>query len=353
MIIKKLKIENFRNIKSAEIEPCSLMNIISGENAQGKTNLIEAIWFFTGIKSFRGIKDNEAVKINESRAKINLNFISGGIENEAEIIITEKKTAKLNGKNLKTPSLLAGNFNAVVFNPDDLSIVSGGPNLRRRFLDICIGQIYPKYIDILREYTRAVKQRNNILKDSIKDGSLEFLLDDFEKIIVFEGEKIIEYRKKYIDILKKEATEIYKGISENKEILEIEYLSTVQTNFCEELKKARKEDKFRGVTSIGPHRDDLIFKINSIKSREYSSQGQKRSIALSLKLAEAEIIKKTTGQKPIILLDDVMSELDKKRQNYILNHIKGWQVFLTCCEESNFENLEQGKIFRLKAGEIY
>ena len=352
MIINKLKIENFRNIENAEILPFSEINIISGENAQGKTNLIEAIWFFTGAKSFRGIKDSEAVKKGCEKAKISIDFVARGIERKAEIEIKEKKQAKIDGKVLNAPSLLAGNFNCVVFSPNDLNFVSGAPQLRRRFLDTAIGQLYPKYIDVLREYTRAVKQRNNILKDSIKDGSLIFLIEDFEEIISREGKKLIDYRLRYIELLKKYATEIYSGISDNKEILQIEYESTVKDNFLEELKKSRENDKFRGITSIGPHRDDIIFKINDFPSREYASQGQKRSIALSLKLAEAEIINKTAGEQPVILLDDVMSELDKGRQNYILNKIKGRQVFITCCEEENFAELEKGNIFRIKNGEI-
>lgn len=352
MIINKLKIENFRNIENAEILPFSEINIISGENAQGKTNLIEAIWFFTGAKSFRGIKDSEAVKKGCEKAKISIDFEARGIERKAEIEIKDKKQAKIDGKALNIPSLLAGNFNCVVFSPNDLNFVSGAPQLRRRFLDTAIGQLYPKYIDVLREYTRAVKQRNNILKDSIKDGSLIFLIEDFEEIISREGKKIIDYRLRYIELLKKYATEIYSGISDNKEIFQIEYENTVKDNFLEELKKSRENDKFRGITSIGPHRDDIIFKINDFPSREYASQGQKRSIALSLKLAEAEIINKTAGEQPVILLDDVMSELDKGRQNYILNKIKGRQVFITCCEEENFAELEKGNIFRIKNGEI-
>ncbi len=352
MIIKNIEIKNFRNIENICFFPSREINIISGENAQGKTNLIEAIWFFTGAKSFRGINDSETIKKETEKANLKLEFLSSLIENTAEIEIKDKKKAKLNGKTLTSPTFLAGNFNCVVFSPDDLNFVSGAPNLRRRFIDIAIGQLYPKYIDILREYTRAVKQRNNILKDSIKDGSLIFLLEDFEKIIAKEGKKIIDYRKKYIEYLKQTATEIYSGISEQKEKLSVEYLSTVKENFENELKITRETDKFRGITSIGPHRDDIIFKINSLTAREFASQGQKRSIALSIKLAEAEIIKKITDKQPVILLDDVMSELDKSRQNYILNKIKGVQVFITCCDEENFKILKNGNIIRIKNGEI-
>lgn len=352
MIIKKIEINNFRNIKNIVFSPFKEINIISGENAQGKTNLIEAIWFFTGAKSFRGIKNAEAIKKGEEKANLKLTFINNNIENTAEIEIFDKSSAKLNGKNLKMPSSLAGEFYAVVFSPDDLNIVCGSPSVRRRFIDIAIGQLYPKYIDILREYTRAVKQRNNILKESIKDGSLLFLIEDFEKIIAKEGEKIINYRKRYLELLNEKAVLIYSGISDKKEKLKIEYQSTVNENLLKELEERRNNDRFSGVTTVGPHRDDIIFSIDNLNSRDFASQGQKRSIALSLKLAEAEIIKEKTDRQPVILLDDVMSELDKKRQNYILNKIKGVQVFITCCDEENFSSLEKGNIIRIKNGEI-
>ncbi len=352
MKIKNIEIKNFRNIENLNLKPNDEINIISGENAQGKTNLIEAIWFFTGAKSFRGIKDIEAIKKDKEKANIKIDFFAGNIENNAEIEIKEKRKAKLNGKNLSSATLLAGNFNSVVFSPDDLYFVSGAPTLRRKFIDIAIGQIYPKYIEILKEYARAVKQRNNILKESIKDGSLLFLIEDFENIIANEGTKIINYRKKYLNLLKEKAEKIYSGISEEKEELTIKYESTVKENFLKELKEARQNDRFKGITSIGPHRDDIIFEINNMNAKEFASQGQKRSIALSIKLAEAEIIKDITNRQPIVLLDDVMSELDKKRQNYILNKIKGIQVFITCCDEENFKNLNDGKIIKIKNGEI-
>ena len=352
MIIKSIEIKNFRNIENIVFTPESEINIISGENAQGKTNLIEAIWLFTGAKSFRGINDKETIKKGREKANLKIFFIDNNIEYSAEIEIKDKKTAKLNGKQLKMPSMLAGNFNSVVFSPDDLNIVCGTPSIRRKFIDIAIGQLYPKYIDILREYTRAVKQRNNILKESLKDGSLLFLIEDFEKIIAKEGEKIINYRKRYLELLNEKAVLIYSGISDKKETLKISYESTTKENLLKELEISRQNDRFSGVTTVGPHRDDIIFSIDNLNSRDFASQGQKRSIALSLKLAEAEIIKDKLDKQPVILLDDAMSELDKNRQNYILNKIKGIQVFITCCDEENFSSLENGNIIRIKNGEI-
>lgn len=353
MKIKKIKCQNFRNIKEAVIFPDSEMNVICGENAQGKTNLIESIWLFSGAKSFRNNKESNYIKFSEKNAKNEIDFISSGIENTALMEFSDKRQVSLNGKVIGNPSKLAGKFNAVVFSPIDLGIVKDGPQIRRRFLDIAIGQLYPNYITILKEYTRAVKQRNQIIKDIKYDGSISLMLDIFENEISLNGEKIIKYRKKYIEILKEKVPIIYEGLSSGKEKLEIEYFCVFGENdLKEELLKSRKEDMFTGVTSVGPHRDDLIFKLNGIDARSYGSQGQQRSIAISLKLSQAEVIKEITGEYPVCLLDDVMSELDPSRQSYILNHISGWQCFLSCCDPSNIANLNKGKIFKVKNGEV-
>lgn len=351
MKINSLNCKNFRNIEDINIVPCDEMNVICGENAQGKTNIIEAIWLFTGAKSFRGAKDNEFIKFGTERAIIDLNFESFGVENEAQIIIDSQKKAILNQKQLKSTSLLAGNFNAIVFSPTDLSLIKDGPSARRKFLDIAIGQLKPSYITLLRDYIRAVTQRNRIIKEYKYDSTLSVMLDVFEEEIVTKGSKIIKERKEYTEKLKKFLPLIYEGISSGKEKLEVNYIcSCEEEKLKEELYKNRKEDMYSGVTSIGPHRDDLDFKINNISLRSFGSQGQKRSVALALKLAEAEIIKNEVGESPIVLLDDVMSELDINRQNFVLNHIKGMQSFLTCCEDFILTRLQNGKKFTLYNG---
>lgn len=352
MIVLNLECKNFRNLENVYIEPCDNMNVICGENAQGKTNLIEAIWLFTGAKSFKSSKDIAFIKFGEEKALCSLNFKSEGIINNAKIEISDKKTAFLNENKLKSPSLLAGNFNAIVFSPLDLSLVSDGPSVRRKFIDTAIGQIYPSYIEVLKKYVRAVTQRNQIIKDFKYDSTISIMLDVFEKEIADCGRKIIDLRKRYLEILSEFLPSLYDGISAGKEILETKYICSTEENLEERLLYSRKEDMFSGITSIGPHRDDIEFKINGISARNFGSQGQKRSVALAVKLAEAEVIKKKTGECPVILLDDVMSELDKTRQNFILNHIEGMQSFLTCCDESNIENFKSGKIFRIKSGGV-
>lgn len=354
MKIKSIKISNYRNIESAELLPDSTMNVICGENAQGKTNIIEAIWLFSGAKSFRNSKESSPVMFSRNKAKCELVFESLGVENTAVLEFKDKKKAFLNDKPLSNPSGLAGIFNAIVFSPADLGLVKDGPAIRRRFLDVAIGQLYPNYISILQNYMRAVKQRNQIIKDLKYDASISTLLEVFEKEIFENGIKIIEYRKKYIEIIKEILPEIYIGLSGGRENLEIDLsLSSEPQDFEEKLVLSRKEDMYSGITSVGPHRDDLVFILNKVNARNYGSQGQQRSIALSLKLSGAQVIKNISGEYPVCLLDDVMSELDPQRQSYILNHIRDWQSFLSCCDPSNIKNLENGKIFTVKKGEVF
>lgn len=351
MIVYNLECKNFRNLENLNISPCEEMNVICGENAQGKTNIIESIWLFTGAKSFRTQKDDNFIKLGTQKAENFLKFKSEGIEKEAQILIEERRTAFLNQKKLKSPSELAGKFNAIVFSPNDLKLVSDGPNVRRKFLDTAIGQLYPSYINILRNYLRAVTQRNKIIKEYKFDSTLSIMLDVYENEIAQNGKKIIDFRKRYIEIINEFLPNVYDGISRGKEILQTEYVTSGE-DLAEKLMFSRKEDMFSGVTSCGPHRDDLELKINGISARNFASQGQKRSIALAIKLAEAKVIEKNVGECPVILLDDVMSELDPSRQDFILNHIKGMQSFLTCCDDSNVKNLIAGKKFIINNGRV-
>ncbi len=353
MNVKNLKLSNFRNISDLFLEFDKEINVICGENAQGKTNIIEALWLFSGAKSFRNTTDSTFIKFGEEKAKIKTEYEFLGVENCAEIIFNESKNAFLNEKKLSNTSSLASLYNAVVFSPVDLTLVTDGPDKRRRFLDTAIGQLYPNYIEILRSYSRAVMQRNKIIKDYRYDKTVAVMLEVFEKEIVDMGNKIIKYRKNYIELLNGYVKKIYFGISCQKEEINVEYFSkSNEILTIADLEKSRQNDMFTSATSVGPHRDDIIFKINGISARNYGSQGQKRSVALSLKLAGAEVIKQISGEYPICLLDDVMSELDEGRQNYILNHIRSCQSFITCCDTSNIKNLKEGKIINIKNGGV-
>ncbi|MBQ7726783.1 MAG: DNA replication and repair protein RecF, partial [Clostridia bacterium] len=279
-------------------------------------------------------------------------FFAEGIKHDAALEIKEKKTAFLNDNRLKTAAALAGTFHAVVFSPNDLSLIKDGPAVRRRFLDLAIGQLFPSYIPLLREYLRAVTQRNQLLKSYQYDPSLSVMLEVFEREIAEKGRKIIAFRKKYVAAINTFLPVFYEELSSGKERLDMQYHCVLEEPFEETLEKSRKKDMFTGSTSVGPHRDDLLFTINGTDARAFGSQGQKRSVALAVRLAEAHVVERQTGEMPVFLLDDVMSELDPGRQQYILNHIKGIQSFLTCCDPSDTAGLKDGKIFYVENGSV-
>ena len=350
MQVEKLICKNFKNIKNIEFSPDERMNVICGENAQGKTNLIEALWLFSGFKSFRGTKDINLIKEGEEKAKLKCDFCFEGVKKNAEIVLSEKKEAFLNGKKLNSVTNLSESFKAIVFSPSDLKLVTDGPSERRKFLDVSIGNIYPSYIETVKEYTRAVIQRNKIIKEYKYDGSLAVMLDVFEEEIAKHGEKIIKYRTEFIKKLNTHLPEIYGGMSGGREKIVTVYVANNCDKIKEKLEASRKEDMFTGTTSVGPHRDETIFYINGKDARLFGSQGQKRSVALSLKLSGANVLYEISGEYPVCLLDDVMSELDVKRQSFVLNRIKNMQSFITCCDVNNTKGLKNGKIFKIKEG---
>ena len=364
MKINSVKLNNFRNISSMELHATDGVNVIYGENAQGKTNILEAIWLFTGCKSFRGSKDAEFIKFNEEISKINLDFSDNVRNKKSEIIIgNKKKNVSLNGVSLRSSSELIGSFYAVIFSPSHLSLIKDGPSGRRRFLDTALCQLKPSYAEHLAGYRRALLQRNALLKDLHLSPQLYDILDSWDDQLARYSASVISERLKYIEILSQYSKKIYAGISENKESFSVTYSRNDITDINisvndlynlerERIKNARKEDVLYKTTTIGPHRDDLDIFINNVSARSFGSQGQQRSCALALKLGESEIIKKITGETPVALLDDVMSELDEKRQDYVLNHINDRQVFLTCCDPSQVLRLCGGKSFMINGGEI-
>lgn len=364
MTINSVNIKNFRNIADLSFTADSGVNVIYGENAQGKTNILEAIWLFTGCKSFRGAKDIELIKFGEEFAKINLYFSDNSREKKSQIIISDKKkNASLNGVFLRSNAELIGSFYAVIFSPVHLSLIKDGPSARRRFLDTALCQLKPSYAEHLAGFKRALIQRNALLKDIHLNSQLYDMLDTWDDQLARYSAAVINERLNYISLLSDYSKNIYSGISENKEIFSVSYsrneiknenfsVKDIYLNELKKIKEARKEDIIARTTTIGPHRDDLEILINNVSARSYGSQGQQRSCALALKLGESEIIKKVTGETPVALLDDVMSELDEKRQDYVLNHINDRQVFLTCCDPSQVLRLGGGKSFLVKEGEI-
>ena len=362
----RLIIKNFRNIKEAVLEPCRGINIIYGENAQGKTNLLEAIWLFSGFKSFRGSKDRDLIKFGEDFFNLDLDFYGSGREKKARIITSAgQKKILLNSVPVTALSKLVGKFNCVVFSPSYLSVVKGNPGDRRRFADTALCQIKPKYAKVLIDYNKIIMKRNSFLKNLKNKREDEEFLEIWDIKLAKKAAFIINQRLKYLNFLKESIYGIYSGLSGERESLEIFYNLRISPNkykvLSEEIEEEellslirnfRTSDILTGNTNIGAHRDDIGININGISAKSYGSQGQQRSAALALKLGEAEIIKNFTDEKPVILLDDVMSELDVNRQNYILNHIKDWQVFITCCEPSTVLRLFEGKTFNIKDGRI-
>ena len=363
MTVNSVKIKNFRNIADLSFTGDNGVNVIYGENAQGKTNILESIWLFTGCKSFRGAKDNELIKFGEDFSKINLEFSDNLREKKSEIIIADKKkNASLNGVSLRSTAELIGSFYAVIFSPVHLSLIKDGPSARRKFLDTALCQLKPSYAEHLAGYKRALVQRNALLKDLHLNSELYDMLDTWDDQLARYSACVIKERIQYIDLLSDYSKNIYSGISENKEEFSVFYSKNISKDYSvkdiylseiENLKNSRKEDIYSKTTTVGPHRDDLEILINNVSARSFGSQGQQRSCALALKLGESEIIKKVTGETPVALLDDVMSELDEKRQDYVLNHINDRQVFLTCCDPSQVLRLCGGKSFLIKGGEIF
>ena len=342
MWINNIKLNNFRNYNNKEIKLHENINVFFGENAQGKTNIIESIFLCSIGKSFRTNKEKELIKFNEEKTSVEINYEKSDRTGKIKIEIGEKKQVYLNGIKIKKLSELLGNINVVIFTPDDINILKGGPQNRRKFLDIMISQLRPNYMHILSLYNKTLEQRNNYLKQIKTEKKEENLLEIWDEKLIDYGIKIYEYRKEFIKKIKNKIKNIHAGITNGKEEIEIEYISDAVTrqNFLNELKSRRKLDIIKGYTTKGIHRDDFIIYINKKEVGTYGSQGQNRTAMLSLKLSELQVIYDDIGEYPILLLDDFMSELDSKRRESFLNNIKDIQVIITCTEKLRLENLK-------------
>lgn len=361
MKINALELENYRNIEKLSLT-FDDVNIIYGENAQGKTNLIEAIYLFTGAKSFRGVRDKELIRFGCDFSRLKIDFTNKSRKQTAEIAIKNKREATLNGVKKKSPVLLGEELKAVIFSPVHLSMIKDGPGERRKFADSALCQIKSGYRNILKEYNKALAQRNSLLKDIAFNSSLSDMLYIWDKSFAKYGAKIIYQRQKYIEALIPYAKEIFNGLSNGREDIDLvltgafDYknltLDEIENKMMIALQNNRQADMIMKITTIGPHRDDIEILINGKSARKYGSQGQQRSCVLALKLAEASLLREKTQDEPVALLDDVMSELDEGRQDYILNHIKDWQVFITCCDPASVLRLKQGKTFHIENGKL-
>lgn len=356
MRLTSLDVENYRNIRAAHFEPGAELTVVCGENGQGKTNLLEAVWLLTGSKSFRGSKDSELVREGEDFAAVEGTARGDGGENRIRVAVAGEASGKRgraawkNGVDYGRATNLAGVFTAVVFEPNHLSLVRGSPEGRRKFVDAALCQLYPGYLAALRRYQRAVTQKNALLKQYDRTPDAPALLDVFDDAMASAGEEIMARRGAYLAMLAPRAVALYGEISGGREALDVEYEPTCAAGGLREaLRAARRRDTAAGFCTTGPHREDFTMRIDGRDAKSFASQGQKRSTVLSLKLAEAAVAADVLGEHPVMLLDDVLSELDEARQDYLLSHIAGRQTIVTACDAALFERAA-GSVWRMESG---
>jgi DNA replication and repair protein RecF len=363
MKVKTLSLINYRNYEDLKIDFINNINIFIGQNAQGKTNIVEAIYYAAMGKSHRSNNDQELIKWQKNNAMIKLDFTRLEIENNLnfQFKLAQNKEIIYNSHNIK-PKDLIGLLNVVLFSPEDLSLIKGAPAGRRRFLDTEISQANPAYYKQLLQYNRIILQRNNLLKKIKERKAVKDLLDSWDEQLVILAEKITKKRIESVKKLNMLANLMHRKISTNKENLEISYDINGWDNdenlklldfYYKKISENRELDIVRGSTSIGPQRDDIILKVNNVNLRTFGSQGQQRTGVLALKLAELEFIKSETGEYPILLLDDVMSELDFNRREQLLSFIKDKiQTFITATDRNYFPGNITAKIFKVEQGKI-
>ena len=357
MIVKSLKLKNFRNYDLLNLEFDPTTNIFYGDNAQGKTNILESIYLTGTTKSHRGTKDRDLIKFDQDEAHIETVVEKRGVPFKIDIHLKKNspKGIAINKIPIKKASELFGIINIVFFSPEDLNIIKNGPAERRKFIDMELSQLDKVYLNDLSNYNRIVNQRNKLLKDMFDRKDLLDTLDIWDMQLVHYGNRVIERRKLFIDQMNDIIGNVHKKLTGGKERLELLYEPGVKDHSFEHaLLKNRERDMRMKSTSIGPHRDDICFMCGDLDIRKFGSQGQQRTSALSLKLSEIELVKQEIKDTPILLLDDVLSELDKHRQNYLLDSIRDVQTLITCTGLDDFVNhrFSINKIFNVEQGHV-
>jgi len=359
MHIQRVVLRNFRNIAAVDLMLAGGINILYGENAQGKTNFLESIYFCATGRSHRASRFRDLIMLSEKEAAIRVatQSQSGNIDEIRMDINQSGKFSTVNGLPMRKLGELYGRLSVVVFSPEDLSLVKAGPSGRRRFLDMELCQLYPAYYHDLRMYHKVLQQRNNLLREINYNDGLRDTLDVWDEQLVEYGNRIMQARRGFVERLGRVAAENQRDITGGREGLEISYDNDVdESDFLEGLQRKRGADIARGVTSLGIHRDDVVFKINDEDGRNFASQGQQRTAVLAVKLAEIEIVREEKGYPPVLLLDDVLSELDKGRQNYLLHSIDGLQAIITSTGAENagggYLRKEGARVFNVENGVI-
>ncbi|MDL2219484.1 DNA replication/repair protein RecF [Ruminococcaceae bacterium OttesenSCG-928-O06] len=358
MKLNKLLVTKCRNIKEAQLVCDAGLTVIAGENGQGKTNLLECIFLLTGSKSFRTGRDQELVMHDEAQGRVVGEVESAGRDVRIEIAIEgaesprRGRTARVNGVDYGRAAAIAGQFTAVVFEPNHLGLVKDGPEGRRRFLDAALCQLYPGYLGILRRYSRALAQKNALLRRYYETPEADGMLDAFDVELAASGGEMCRRRREYLAMLAPAAAKVYKELSQGAETLEIQYRPSAEDGeLAARLAERRGTDIRAGFCTTGPHREDFAVVLGGTSARTFGSQGQQRSAVLALKLAEAEAARAVTGEHPVLLLDDVLSELDEGRQAYLLQEMAGRQSFVTCCDAAVFQKTA-GLVVYMKDGHL-
>lgn len=359
MKIKSLKLKNFRNYDLLNLDFDSETNILYGDNAQGKTNILEAVYLSGTSKSHRGTKDRDLIQFEKDESHIESIVEKNGIDYQIDLHLKKNspKGIAINKIPIRKASELFGIVNLVFFSPEDLNIIKNGPAERRRFIDLELSQLDKVYLSNLTNYNRIINQRNHLLKEMSYENQRNLMdtLEIWELQLVQYGNKIIDRRKEFMLEINEIISFIHKKLTGNKEELKVIYEPSNGTLSLEQaLRKNRERDFRMKSTSVGPHRDDICFMAGNIDIRRFGSQGQQRTAALSLKLSEIELVKKTIHDTPILLLDDVLSELDKHRQNYLLDSIYDIQTLITCTGVEDFINhrFEVNKVFHVHGGQV-
>ena len=358
MIIKSIELSNFRNYENLLINFDHGTNILYGDNAQGKTNKLEAAYLSGTTKSHKGSKDKEMIRFEGDESHIRTIVSKNNKDYQIDMHLRKvgSKGVAINKIPIKRASELFGILNIVFFSPEDLNIIKNGPAERRRFIDTELCQLDKLYLSDLSKYNKTLIQRNKLLKDINYKPELRETLPIWDMQLIEYGRNIIKKRKEFIEELNNIIGEIHHKISGGKEQLILKYEPSIDDIFFEdEILKVRQKDLKLCQTTVGPHRDDMLFSVNGIDIRKYGSQGQQRTSALSLKLSEIDLVRKSINNTPVLLLDDVLSELDSNRQNYLLNSISDIQTIITCTglEEFVKNRFQINKIFQVINGEVF
>lgn len=370
MIITFAQIDGFKNLSDISFAPDEKYNIIVGKNAQGKTNLLEAMWILSGCRSFRGSKERDYVRLDgskmSSKIKIRDSIREQKISFELKKSNSQPKLLSLNGVKLKGSRALFDVFKCIAFTPDDVEIIKGSPERRRSFIDMAASQLNPILVVHVTKHSAIMNQRNALLKEIMQGSAPSEVLEIWDKQAAHEGSLISYMRNEYVSKINEICERLYSTISGGTEKMELEYRSNVFKpsyfeNPCgkeafelyyEKLRETAEYDIRTGCTHAGVNRDEILIKINGVSAKEYGSQGQIKSAALVMKLAQAEIFKKKSKEAPVIFLDDVMGELDESRQRFVFEIVRDMQVFVTTCNESALLPDIKGKILRISNGKI-